>query len=100
MTHEKAKEVIANRIKERKDLVLAMERLVRSVNDDGLMNVWLMYGVPDGDIKEYTVDEVSDTLVEDDTEFAILMGLFLRIMSRAEKDGGLYAGSVVSREWT
>lgn len=99
MTHEKAKEVIANTIKERKNLVLAMERLVRSVNDEGLMNVWLMYGVPDGDVQKYDVEEVTDNLVEDDTEFAILMGLFLRIMSRAEKDGGLYAGGVVSKEW-
>ena len=82
----------------RKKAVLAMERLVRSVNDEGLLMTWLMYGVPDGDIEKYTVDEVDDSLVEDE-EFAILMGMFLRIMAQAEQEGGLYVDSIVSKEW-
>ena len=83
---------------ERKRVVLAMEKLVRSVNDEELLMVWLTYGVPDGDIKQYIIDEVDDNLVEDE-EFAILMGLFLRIMARAEQDGGLYVDNIVSKEW-
>ena len=82
----------------RNQLVLAMERLVRSVNDESLLMTWLMYGVPDGDIKNYTVEEVDDSFVEDEM-FAVLMGMFLRIMAQAEEDGGLYADGVVSKEW-
>ena len=84
-----------NNVVERKETVLAMERLVRSCNDEELTMGWLMYGVPDGDINDYTVDEVDDYFV-DDENFASLMGLFLRIMSQAEKDGGLYIDGVVS----
>ena len=82
----------------RKAAVLAMERLVRSINDESLLMTWLMYGVPDGDIQNYTVDEVEDSLVED-KEFAILTGMFLRIMSQAEQEGGLYIDGIVSEEW-
>ena len=85
-------------MEERKQMILAMERIVRSVNDEDLIMVWLSYGVPDGDIQEYTVDEVDDYFL-DDKEFAVLMGLFLRIMSQAEKDGGLYVDRIVSKEW-
>lgn len=83
---------------ERKCVVLAMEKLVRSCNNEELLMLWLAYGVPDGDIKQYTVDEVDDSLVEDE-EFAILMGMFLRIMAQSEKDGGLYVDGIVSKEW-
>ena len=82
----------------RKEAMLAMERLVRSVNDEELLLPWLMYAVPDGAIQNYTIDEVDDSLVEDD-EFAILTGLFLHIMSQAEHEGGLYIGDIVSKEW-
>lgn len=83
-------------IVERKNTVLAMERLVRSCNNEELIMGWLMCGVPDGDINDYTVDEVDDYFV-DDENFAGLVGLFLRIMSQAEKDGGLYIDGVVSK---
>jgi len=83
---------------ERKQIILAMERLVRACNNEELLMSWLAYGVPDGDIKNYTVDEVDDSLVEEE-EFAILMGLFLRIMTRAEEDGGLYVDRIVSKQW-
>lgn len=85
-------------MEERKQMVLAMERIIRSLNDEDLMMAWLSCGVPDGDIQEYTVDEVDDYFLEDEA-FAVLMGLFLRIMARAEKDGGLYVDRVVSKEW-
>lgn len=82
----------------RKELVLSMERLVRSVNNEELMMAWLMYGVPDGDIQKYTIDEVDDCFLEDE-EFGVLMGMFLRIMSQAEQNGGLYCDNIVSKEW-
>lgn len=80
----------------RKNVVLAMESLVRAVNNEDLIDSWLMCGVPDGDIQQYTQDEVDDYFVEDNN-FAELMGLFLKIMSRAKDDGGLYVDKVVSK---
>ena len=80
---------------ERKNMVLAMERLVRSVNDEDLMMRWLACGVPDGDIDKYTIDEVDDYFVENE-HFAELMELFLDIMADAKKDGGLYVDHIVS----
>ncbi len=80
----------------RKNIVLAMECLVREVNNEELIEPWLMCGVPDGEIQQYTQDEVDDYFVEDNN-FAELMGLFLKIMSRAKNDGGLYVDKVVSK---
>ena len=82
----------------RQEMVLAMERLVRSVNNEELMMTWLMYGVPDGDIQKYSTDEVDDCFLDDEM-FGVLMGMFLRIMTRAEEDGGLYCDGIVSKEW-
>jgi len=79
----------------RKQMVLAMERIVRSVDNEELIGGWLMCGVPDGDIKRYEEDEVDEYFTED-KNYAELMGLFLRIMTRAEKDGGLYSDGVTS----
>lgn len=80
----------------RKNVVLAMESLVRAVNNEELIEPWLMCGVPDGDIQQYTPDEVDEYFIEDNN-FAELMGLFLKIMSRAKNDGGLYVDKVVSK---
>lgn len=82
----------------RKNLVLAMEQLVRSVNNEDYLMSWLSCGVADGDIVKYNVNEVDDIYIEDE-EFAVLMGLFLRIMNRAEQDGGLYCDGIVSKNW-
>lgn len=79
----------------RKKMVLAMERIVRSVDNKELIGGWLMCGVPDGDIQRYEEDEVDEYFTED-KNYAELMGLFLRIMTRAEKDGGLYSDGVES----
>lgn len=79
----------------RKQMVLAMERLVRSIDNEELIQGWLMCGVPDGDIQRYEEDEVDEYFTED-KNYAELMGLFLRIMKRAEKDGGLYSDGVES----
>ena len=65
-------------------------------NEDYIMS-WLSCGVPDGDITRYEEDEVDDYFIEDD-HFAELMGLFLKIMAKAKKDGGLFCG-VCSKEW-
>ncbi len=84
-------------VKERANAVRAMEMLVRSVNNEELIEPWLMCGVADGDIDENTTDDDLECYLDDDT-FADLMYLFTKIMSRAHKDGGLYIDKVVSRD--
>lgn len=83
----------------RKKIVLAMEMLVRGVNNEDFIDSWLMCGVADGDIPGFSIDiaDVDDYYVEDDEVFAELMGTFLRVMSYAKKDGGLYVDDVVSK---
>ena len=80
----------------RKKVVVAMELLARSVNDDTAMEGWLMCGVPDGDIEygNLDTDAVDEWFIED-KNFSELMGCFLRTMSRA-KESGLYVDKVVS----
>ena len=82
--------------KERITAVRAMEFLVRSVNNEELLEPWLIEGVADGDIDENTPDEELEDYVADDKYFSELMDLFLRIMNAARKDGGLYIDGVVS----
>lgn len=85
------------KLKERANVVRAMELLVRSVNNEELIMPWLMYGVADGDINENTTDEDLMCYVEDDEDFAEIMALFLRTMNNARLDGGLYVDRVVSK---
>ena len=89
----------ANIKKERTRMVKAMEFICRQINDEDVMEGWLMGGVADGDI-EYgdfaPVDDNVDYYIEDDS-FADLMGCFLRRMEGAKKSGGLYCGGIVSK---
>lgn len=82
----------------RKKIVLAMEMLVRGVNNENFLEPWLMCGVADGDIPMDSTDvnDVDDWYIEDDN-FATLMGVFLRVMSYAKQDGGLYIDDIVSK---
>lgn len=87
---------------ERMKLVLAMEFIARQINDEAVFDGWLMNGVADGDIEYGRLDVKSDdeeTLAYyiEDEEFAELMALFLRVMLRADKSGGLYCDGVVSK---
>ncbi len=84
-------------MKERCDIVRAMERIARAVNDEEVFEEWLISGVADGDIEEGTTDEELDYYVKDDAVFAELMDVFLHVMKRAYKSGGLYVDRVVSR---
>lgn len=84
-------------LKERIKVVRAMELLVRCVNNEELIEPWLMCGVADGDVNDNTTDDDLVCYADNDENFADLMALFLRIMSRANKDGGLYVDKVVSK---
>ena len=83
---------------ERAKMVMAMETIARSINYEPIINSWLMLGVADGDIDENTTldDEDVEFYYEDDDRFADLMALFLRLMRKAEANGGLYCDGVVS----
>ena len=83
------------KLSRRVEVVRAMETIVRSINNEEYIEPWLMVGVADGDITEDTTDEDLECYCEDDN-FADLMDLFLRLMARAKKDGGLYCDGVVS----
>ena len=83
---------------ERAKMVSAMEFVARQVNDEDVFESWLLSGVADGDIEygQLGDQEELEYYLEDD-EFSELMGLFLRMMTRAKKSGGLYCDGVVSK---
>jgi hypothetical protein len=88
---------------DRKKMVLAMEFIARQVNDENIFMSWLYSGVADGDIPYGCLDTESldeygfpldlDYYTEDD-HLSELMGLFLRMMSKALKSGGLYCDGI------
>lgn len=85
------------KIKARIELVRAMETVARAVNDEEVFESWLMCGVADGDIEEDTTDKDLEWYAEEEN-FKDLMDVFLRMMARAKKSGGLYCGGVCSTE--
>lgn len=88
---------------ERLQLVKCMEYIVRNLNDENIFESWLYSGVADGDIHYGSVaitpedEEDLDYYIQDE-EFADLISLFLRLMTRARKSGGLYCGGVCAGE--
>ena len=80
--------------------IRSMEYLVRSINNEDIMYSWLLCGVADGDINGQETDEDLEDYYADDETFAEIMGLFLKLMNKASKDGGLYVDGVVSKETT
>lgn len=79
------------------EIVRAMEKIARTVNDEEVFDIWLLDGVADGDIDETTTDEELEYYIEDE-EFAYLMNVFTILMKHAYKSGGLYVDGIVSRE--
>lgn len=79
----------------RKQAVLSMETMVRSINDEYIIDRWLSLGVADGDIQSFDAEQVDDCYIEDKT-FKELMTLFLDLMQMAKKDGGLYIDRITS----
>lgn len=94
------KEEIVNNItvpvkNERIELVKAMELIARTVNDEFVFDMWLTYGIADGDITDDADDEELEYYTEDEN-FADLMETFLDLMSKAKKSGCLYSDGIVS----
>ena len=84
------------KLHERAEFVRAMETIARAINYEPIFDSWLMVGVADGDIDEETKDEDLEYYCEDEN-FADLMALFLSLMKKAEKNGGLYCDGIVSK---
>ena len=85
----------------RGEIVLAMERLARCINDEDVFWSWLCEGVADGDVSSHTTSESEnlDYYCEDDN-YAELLTLFNRLMSRAWLSGGLYDGQISGMDKT
>ena len=86
---------------ERIKLIRAMEFIARQINDEEVFEGWLLCGVADGDIEYGDLCVGADdpelfSYYTGDEDFADIMACFLRIMSRANKSGGLYCDGVVS----
>ena len=83
---------------QRQKMVVCMEYIARCINDENVFEGWLMCGVPDGDIESENLDPTQvyeeDYMITDG--FKDLMTCFLRRMSSAYRNGGLYCGGVVS----
>lgn len=82
-------------------MIKAMEFIARNLNDEDIFYDWLAVGVADGDIAYGDLDIKTDDLENleyytETEEFSRLMALFLRLMARANKSGGLYCDGIVS----
>lgn len=86
---------------DRYNLIKAMEIVIRNLNNEDQIDRWLMNGIADGDLDSTTL-ELSQSEIEnleyydDNDNFKFLMKLFTKIISAANKDGGLYNTGVVS----
>ena len=83
----------------RAEVVRAMDTLIRCINNENYIDSWLSCGVADGDIrKDTTNEEIAEMGYCDDKTFKDLMTLFLKSMSKASRNGGLYCNGIVSAE--
>ena len=85
--------------KKQAKMIIEMDNIARCVNDENILESWLMGGVPDGDIphKDTISMEDLDEVIEtyDEYDFKLFIGCFLRCMKSAGKDG-LYVDGVVA----
>jgi hypothetical protein len=80
----------------RADIVRAMDNMICTINDEDIVESWLMVGVADGDIKmDTTNEEIEQMGYTNDKTFEELLTLFLKLMYRAGNDG-LYFDGIVS----
>ena len=87
--------------KERVSLLKAMEFVARQVNDECVFDYWLTLGVADGDIKYGDLSDATNDFdyaeYTDDETLSELMQVFLKLMEKACRSGGLYCDGVVSK---
>ena len=80
-------------------MIIEMDDIARCINDESIVEFWMMGGVPDGDIpyKNTISMEDLDAISEmyDEYDFKVFIGCFLRCMKSAGRDG-LYLDGVVA----
>ena len=80
-------------------MIIEMDDIARCINDENIVESWMMGGVPDGDIpyKETISMEDLNEVAEmyDEYDFKVFVGCFLRCMKSAGKDG-LYLDGVIA----
>mgnify|MGYP003481867660 FL=1 len=80
-------------------MIIEMDDIARCINDENIVESWMMDGVPDGDIPYKTtismedINEVAE--MYDEYDFKMFVGCFLRCMKSAGKDG-LYLDGVIA----
>lgn len=80
-------------------MIIEMDDIARCINDENIVESWMMDGVPDGDIPYKTtismedINEVAE--MYDEYDFKVFVGCFLRCMKSAGRDG-LYLDEVVA----
>lgn len=80
--------------KERITKLREIDSLVRSLNDEELIEVWLANGVADGD--QELPDEEWEIYVEDDDDFKDIVHLGMKLLARSVKeDSGIYIDRVL-----
>jgi len=84
-----------NKVKEIATALRAMDFLARCVNNESYFMSWLMAGIADGDCESMNDEELVEYY---EGSLKDIIGVFLRTMKRAGKDGGLYIGDVVADE--
>lgn len=84
-------------IEERKKLLVAMEYIMRNLNDEDDFSSWLCYGVPDCDIPygNFNTNYVHDFYVSDEECFKTIVGTFIETIKYMEYDG-ITCGGITS----
>ena len=83
-------------------MVKAMEFIARQLNDEYIYESWSVFGVGQDDIEYADLSCDEEAEYEDlkyylkDKEFSDLMDLFVHLMARAKKSGGLFCDGIVS----
>lgn len=72
----------------RKEMVVAMETVMRHLNDETIFESWLMCGVADGDVTREVIEDpqLLDDYYTEKEAYDELCKLFTRLVKRASKD--------------
>lgn len=84
----------------RKKMLVAMDFIARQMNNEGYIDLWFMYGVPDGMLDgslDINLIDDDDVMLYDDN-FAEMMEVFLKCMKKSFANGGLYCDGIISKE--
>lgn len=80
-------------------MIIEMDDIARCINDENIVESWMMGGVPDGDIpykNTISMEDINEVAeMYDEYDFKVFVGCFLRCMKSAGRDG-LYLDGVIA----